>query len=436
MSWFSRTKKFLRTNVYSAFQMSLKHLPDVTDTTSHLYWPSWRRPQSLKTPQQTFSAHTLPDKTETSGFELRIRLWGRTTFRAILGGFSWVATYLQELMRQMIGDGALYLRGLAVVFFVDALVIDDEPLWEPIEWSMVQAWILFMFLFAWIAENLIVSRYGSYTGRDKRVWSAWYKSFWLIGFWYALSMGAATLFVMVPFYYEVNFIMSFVMSWWNWYTRVFFFKFLSLNVLLLWVAQLMQLNARWWNWTNLLLLILTVTFFFSYLLYTHFWMTFFAYFTNVNWYNTTRMVDTIQLSHEPNKWGWGAAKRDHFSYHNSKTVFWYKNDGPFASALMFIQFLFLISLFLIYFYWVVLLRRVYNTQEFSYTYLTYAVSSLKQLFYFFLALYLFILLSYVICYWRLPLEFIWLTNTNSWLEVVYVTACDYPRWLVALFYTL
>lgn len=118
------------------------------------------------------------------------------------------------------------------------------------------------------------------------------------------------------------------------------------------------------------------------------------------------MVDTIQLSHEPNKWGWGAAKRDHFSYHNSKTVFWYKNDGPFASALMFIQFLFLISLFLIYFYWVVLLRRVYNTQEFSYTYLTYAVSSLKQLFYFFLALYLFILLSYVICYWRLPLEFI------------------------------
>jgi len=242
------------------------------------------------------------------------------------------------------------------------------------------------------------------------------------------------LFVMVPFYYEINYMMSFVMSWWNWYTRVFFFKFLSLNVLLLLTAQLMQLNARWWNWKNLMVLVISITFFFSYLLYTQFFMAFFAFFTNVNWYNGTRMVDYIQLSHEPGKWGWGAAKRDHFSYHKSTTVFWYKNDGPMASAFMFIQFLFLISVFLIYFYWVVLLRRVYNTQEFSYTYLTYAISALKQLFYFFLAFYLFIFMSYAICYWRFPLEFIWLTNSYPWFQVVIGVATSYPAWLWSLFF--
>ena len=80
----------------------------------------------------------------------------------------------------------------------------------------------------------------------------------------------------------------------------------------------------------------------------------------------------------------------------------------------------------------VLLRRVYHTQEFSYTYLTYAISALKQLFYFFLAFYVFILLSYVMCYWRFPLEFIWLTNTYSWVAVLGDVAWAYPGWLVSL----
>ena len=71
----------------------------------------------------------------------------------------------------------IYIRGLLVLFFFDAMLTDDEPLWEPVEWSLVQSWIMFIFAFAWIAENLISSRYGSYTGRDKRVWVAWYKTF-------------------------------------------------------------------------------------------------------------------------------------------------------------------------------------------------------------------------------------------------------------------
>ena len=50
-------------------------------------------------------------------------------------------------------------------------------------------------------------------------------------------------------------------------------------------------------------------------------MAFFVYFTDPIWYQKYRSVDYIQLSHEPSRWGWGGAKKDHFSYHNVKTVF-------------------------------------------------------------------------------------------------------------------
>jgi hypothetical protein len=31
------------------------------------------------------------------------------------------------------GEGFNLIRGLVIIFFFDALLIDDEPLWEPIE---------------------------------------------------------------------------------------------------------------------------------------------------------------------------------------------------------------------------------------------------------------------------------------------------------------
>jgi hypothetical protein len=37
------------------------------------------------------------------------------------------------LFRKTIGSGLLYLKGLFVMFFIDACLTDDEPLWEPIE---------------------------------------------------------------------------------------------------------------------------------------------------------------------------------------------------------------------------------------------------------------------------------------------------------------
>jgi hypothetical protein len=130
---------------------------------------------------------------------------------------------LQSIMLRFVGVGFFYITYSCFIMYIDACLTDDEPIWEPIEWSLVQTWILFLFTFAWIAENLIVSRYGSYTGRDKRVWFAWYKTFWLMELYYIINFGAAVLLVIVPFYYETNYNISFLFSWWHWYSRVFFF---------------------------------------------------------------------------------------------------------------------------------------------------------------------------------------------------------------------
>lgn len=322
--------------------------------------------------------------------------------------------YFMFIYKKTFGEGFIYIRGLFIIFFIDSLLIDDEPLWEPIEWSLVQTWLLFIFIIAWIAENLISSRFGSYTGRDKRVWFAWYKTFWLIELWYALSYGAACMFVIVPFYHEITYSMSFVFSWWDWANRIFFFKFISIYSLIILLSLILQLSFKWLNWKKQFFIILIINFFFIYLLFTQFIITFLAYFTDPIWYQKTKIVDYIQLSHEPLKWGWGPSSRDHFSYHKTSTTFWFKNDDPFAGAFLMINMFFFLSLFLTFFYFLMLLRKTYTTQELSYTFTTFCISSLKQFFYFFLLLYILIFISFIVCYWRFPIEFFWNLNNESW----------------------
>ena len=310
--------------------------------------------------------------------------------------------------KQVLGEGLVFVVYLMIIFYVDALLTDDEPIWEPTEWSLLQSWLMFIFLFSWIAENLITSRYGSYTGRDKRVWFAWYKTFWNIQIYYAVSLGAAALFVIVPFYHEITYVTPFIMSWWDWYSRTFFFKFTSIYTISIFLAIYFQSTITQFHWKKSLIIALFVNLFIAYLLYGHFFTTFFAYFTNSSWYLKTRLVDYVQLSHEPSKWSWGNPKRDHFSYHSSKTVFWYKNDGPFASAMLFFNIFFFLTIFTFHIFWLTLIRRVYATNEVTYTYATYCVSALRQFLYCFNLLYLLIVFSFVITYWRLPVEFYWL----------------------------
>ena len=347
---------------------------------------------------------------------------------------TWVIlSYLQNVINRTFSFGFTYIQGLIFILFIDACLTDDEPLWEPIEWSLVQSWILIIFSFAWIAENLIVSRYGSYTGRDKRVWLSWYKTFWLIEGYYIINYGAACMFVIVPFYFETNYNLSFVYSWWHWYSRVFFFKFISLFSLILLMAHYLQINVRFINWKKGLLLIILINIFLSYLIFVHFIMTFLGYLTDPVWYQKTRPIDYVQLSHEPARWGWGPAKKDHFTYHNVKTVFWFKNDGPFASSfLLFHMFLFL-CLFMLYFYWITLFRRVYSMQEIPLTLTTYCTSSLKQFFYFFMFMFLLVVVSYLVNFARFPIEFSWSLDSSSWLTNFITICSDYPQFIISIF---
>ena len=356
------------------------------------------------------------------------------TLKVFLGEFTYWRIRFLNIWKKTIGDGYIQLQASATVFYVDALLTDDEPIWEPVEWSLIQTWILFTFLFGWIAENLISSRYGSYAGRDKRVWFAWYKNAWLVISYYAVTIGAAALFVIVPFYHEISSLLPLGVSWWDWYTRTFFTNFLSFYVLILLLAIFFQLTVRTFNWKKSWNLIILVNLCLFYLLYGHFFLSFFSYTTDPNWYHKTRLVDYIQLSHEPNKWSWGSSKRDHFSYHKSSTVFWYKNDTPFAAALMVIHIYFFWSLFGVSFFWITLTRRVYAIQEISYTYATYAVSVIKQFFYFFFLFLLLVLHSYLLTYWRLPMEFLWVVNNSSWFSNFKTIMVEYPNFLLFPYY--
>jgi len=325
-----------------------------------------------------------------------------------------------------------YINGFIFILFIDACLTDDEPLWEPIEWSLVQTWILFIFAFAWIAENLIVSRYGSYAGRDKRVWMAWYKTFWLIEGYYVLNYGVAVILVMVPFYFELNYNLSFVYSWWNWFSKVFFYKFTLFYSIILLIALWLQINVRWVGFKKALFLISIINILLAYLLYTQFIIIFFGYFTDPIWYQRTRYVDYVQLSHEPAKWGWGSSKKDHFTYHGVRTVLWFKNDGPFATSFLFCQIFLFICLFCLFIYWVVLFRRVYSLSEVPMTYTTYCISSLKQFFFFFFYFYIFILLSFLSNYWRFPIEYFFTCEYRSWYLNLCNIFCSYPSFLYSL----
>jgi len=424
-------------NKYSNKHLAVSHLRYAEEFGGKAFIDSMRHPNSYVT-LTSLNSLTVRLKSEMYSNFLVLNTYS-ISYKFFDNYFSrnriWdVLTYIQNITNRTFSFGFLYLQGFVFILFIDACLTDDEPLWEPIEWSLVQSWILIIFAFAWIAENLIVSRYGSYTGRDKRVWMSWYKTFWLIEGYYVINYGVAIVFVIIPFYFETNYNLSFVYSWWHWYSRVFFFKFMSILSLVLYISYYLQISIRWINWRKGLFLVTLINIFLSYLIYTQFIITFLGFFTDPVWYQKTRPVDYIQLSHEPARWGWGSAKKDHFTYHNVKTVFWFKNDGPFAAAMLMFQTFLFVCIFFLYIYWITLFRRIYATKEIPLTLTTYCVSSLKQFFYFSFFMYLMVFMSYAINYSRLPIEFLWTLDGASWSGNFASIIRDYPSFLLSIFW--
>lgn len=333
---------------------------------------------------------------------------------------SWIKTYNMLLLSFFYRDSFLYIRNLFIILLIDSLVTDDEPLWEPLEWSLIQTWLLFIFLFSWAVENMISSRYGSYTGRDKRVWLALYKSFWLIEIWFLINFGIACIFIISPFYFEVNYLTSCIVLWWNWYNVMFFFKYTSFLLLLVLITYSIQLGFNWLNPTKIIILYLLLITIVFYLLYTTFIITFFSYFTNLSSYQNYRPNSYVQLSQTPNKWGWGPLDRDHFTHHHTTLTFWYKNDSPYAYALFLLNNFFFLSLFLLYIQLIIGIRFVYSVKHSNYNFITYLNSLIKHFFLIFLYFNIFILFCLLFQWMRISYDFsIYYNYTSIYKSFIY-----------------
>ena len=298
-----------------------------------------------------------------------------------------------QYINLLLKSHSFILLNLIIIFIVDAIISDDEPLFEPIEWTLVQTWLLFLLVISWSAEILISSTYGNYVGRDKRVWSALYKTYWLVQLLLMTSLLLLTLFAIIPFYFELQSCNAVWISFWNWYNRIFLWKALSVHFVLLLFAFLLQLNSRWMTYKKILPIIGITIILLGILIYINISIIMFLYFTNPNTYNLNLNIDYTQLSNGPNKWGWGSKNKEHFSYHTTPTVFWYKYDFCYAAACTIIQLFFTLSYMLLFIQLIIVFKKFYTNKTISYTLLTYYANTIRLYFYYTASIYIFNLIS-------------------------------------------
>ena len=293
---------------------------------------------------------------------------------------------------------------ILLVLFFDTLLLDDEPLWEPLEWSVVQTWVLYSYLFTWVSEVVFSSRYGSYTNRDKIVWIGLFRAYYGMLYWFFFNLIIVTIFVTLPFYFEITYAISYSVVWWNWISSVFFFKFISLFSLILVMVTLIKLRSRWASLEEMRLFLFFVFFLLTILFFFQTFFTWFSFFTDANTFKQSGWSELSRVVNGPLKWGWGSSDRDHFSYHKTTTVFWAKNDQLVLGSLLFINvFLFLFLFFLLLqvfsYFWVL----AYSV-EISHNGLTFLHSTLLHFMYLILAFSFFVVLSMLYQFMRFPVE--------------------------------
>ena len=317
-------------------------------------------------------------------------------------------------------ESVYYLRGLFIIFLIDSLLVDDEPLWEPLEWSLFQTWIIFIFIFTWIAEVVFTSRYGSFTNRDKLVWIGLYKTYWLIQYWLLFNWIFVTIFVTMPFYYEITYSISYLVVWWNWYNTIFFYKLILIFSFILYSAYIIKYQIRWLEVNQLLIYLIFIAIILSYLLYFISLYCLFGFFTDQINYQKTGWLENYKITHGSLKWEWGLESRDHFSYHRTVSNFWYKNDPLLAASMFFFNLFIYLFFFIFYLKLLTIIRIVYTTGDISYTLITMWVSSLKH-FYLLLSSFIFLIfLSFLYQLIRFPYELYWF-NCLIYLSYIQLT---------------
>lgn len=314
---------------------------------------------------------------------------------------------------------------LLVVLVIDGLLLDDEPIWEPLEWSVAQTWILYVYIFSWAAEVIFSSRYGSYTNRDKVVWIGLFKAYYITLLWLLINMFVVTIFITLPFYFEITYLISYSVVWWNWVSSIFFFKFVSIFAIVVTLAQILRYQLRWLNVASLKLLLVTIIFLLSYLFYFNFLITWFSYFTDPNEFKNSGWSDLSKITNGSLKWGWGTEARDNFSYHKTPTVFWAKNDQLILSSFLFLNiFVFLYFFFLIL--QVLVVYRVLNSSsELSYNMATFLASTLKQFLYLILSFGILTTLSLFYQFLRFPFELAWFGKVSYLSQIEWGVIWDF-----------
>lgn len=312
-----------------------------------------------------------------------------------------------------------------MVFVLDSLIIDDEPLWEPLEWSLAQTWILFFFIFAWGAEVIFSSRYGSYTNRDKIVWIGLYKVYYLFGWWFLFNIVIVTVFITIPFYNEITYSISYIVLWWNWYNSIFFYKFTTILSIIMIILNTFKFHVRWTTSFYMYLPLTIIFILLIYLFFFNFIIMAFAFFSDINEYKTHGWLNLSRITHGPLKWGWGLNSRDHFSYHKTPTVFWYKNDTQIASSMLFLNIFIFLSLFSFIIKTAMLLRALYTSKEFSHNLMTLFTSTFKHFYFFMLSIASFVFISLVYNFVRYPFEMYWFSKFVYLAQVEYDLILDF-----------
>lgn len=301
----------------------------------------------------------------------------------------------------------LYLRTFVIALILDTLILDDEPLWEPLEWSVLQTWVLFLYIFSWAAEVLFSSRYGSYTNRDKIVWMGLFKTYYLMLVWWVVNLFIVTVFVTLPFYFEITYAISYSVLWWNWFSSAFFYKLTVIFSIILLLSLLIRFQVRWSSHNTSLALFIAITVLLSYILYFLAMTTLFGFFTDSQDFRNSGWSDYSKIIHGPLKWGWGLEGRDHFSYHKTPESFWFKNDPLIASSLLFINIFFLFFFFFLLLQVLCILRTLISSGELSFNQATFFYGTLKYFYYLLLLLSFLVVMSLFYQFIRFPFEFGW-----------------------------
>lgn len=306
-----------------------------------------------------------------------------------------------------------------IVFMtIDSLLIDDEPLWEPLEWSLTQSWLLFLFLFSWLIETLISSHYGSFTGRDKRVYNGLFKAYWYVEFLFMFTLFITAIFIWTPFYFELTYKVSNILSWWSWYNRFFFYKVIIIWFLIDIIMCSLLISLKWLNWKKIFLLLILIIIYLSYLFYFQFIIVFFGYFTDIISFKNNYTTYFNKLQEGPYRFGWGDDKRDLFNYKNTSLNVWYKNDSQYALSLFFINIFVFLSLSFLIIQVLLIVIKLYSTKDISFTSLNFLNSSLNIFFIFFIFHIFFIVLVFIYQALRYCNDFMWFPYMWNYVNIL------------------